>query len=158
MMLFSLHSWPAWIRKLGPACMSAAQRGAMRGALRGVSTMQRATTKAKAVNVGTYRLGWKWGRIPDGVRIYNAVAYAAIIEWGRRKQGGMPPTLEIANWAQRKLGLSREDAKHAAFAIARKIQKRGLRPRKVMTKQVHRLQKDFLTEVAKEIEKEVRRP
>ena len=56
------------------------------------------------------------------------VPYAIVIEKGR-KPGTMPPVDAIALWAVRKLGLSPEEAKGAAFAIAKSIAKKGIKGR-----------------------------
>jgi hypothetical protein len=138
-------------RALGRRLRAALMRGAYRGALRAVLTLQRATNEAKAVHTGQYKRAWKAQRTPTGARVYNAAAYADIIEYGRRAGARQPPSEVIARWAQRKLGLKKKDAKRAGFLIARAIGRRGLKPRRVMTNQVPNILADFQTEIAKEL-------
>jgi hypothetical protein len=151
-------------RRLGAEFGAAGRRGALKGAMRAVGTLQRATSKAPpanpsgkgkggAVNTGAYKRGWKWAKEPDGASVYNAMAYASIIENGRRKNSRRPPLDVIARWAQRKLGLSVREARRAAFPIARAIAKRGLIARQVMGSSVLKIEEDFLIEVIKELDK-----
>lgn len=149
--------------------MKAALKGAHAGALRAVSTLQRATSQAPAanpgrnnstgaVNTGFYKRAWKSERLVDGARVFNQAVYAAVIESGRRAGATMPPTKDLTNWAQRKLGLSREDATRASYAIAKAIKRRGLAPRRVMTNQLPKIEADFADEVAKAVAKELANP
>lgn len=151
-----------WYRRLGKSLPAAARRGAIRGALRAVQTLQKATGTAPpanpngvgvggAVNTGYYKRAWKHEALPDGARVYNAAPYAGVIEHGRRI-GRTPPLDAIQDWAQRRLGLSRKEAKRAAFPIARAIAKRGLVARKVLENSLPGIEKDFIAEVQKELE------
>lgn len=47
--------------------------------------------------------------------------YGEVVEFGRRPGKRMPPVAPIALWAQRKLGVSADEAESVGFAIARKI-------------------------------------
>jgi hypothetical protein len=162
----SLAQLPGQYRKLGTRLPAAARRGALRGALRAVQTLQRATGLVPpaspygatgAVNTGFYKRAWKYEALPDGARVFNAAGYASVIEYGRRP-GRFPPTAAIVDWAQRRLGLSREEAKRAAFPIARAIAKRGLQPRRTMTDQLPGIEKDFFEELLKELDRELAKP
>ena len=160
-----LQDFPATYRKLGKKLPEAVMRGAVRGAMRAVSTLQRATSTASpadpggkgqsgAVNTGAYKRAWKWEKLDMAVRVYNASPYAGIIEHGRRP-GRFPPLSVIEHWAQRKLGLSKKEAKAAAFPIARAIAKRGLAGRKVLTKAAPKLEQDFIAEIRAELDRTV---
>lgn len=158
-----LADLPAQFRKLGKRLPVACRRGALRGALRAVQTLQRATGLVPpaspygatgAVNTGFYKRAWKYEATPDGARVFNAANYAAVIEYGRRP-GRFPPSAAIVDWAQRRLGLTREQAKAAAFPIARAIAKRGLQPRRTMTDKLPDIEKQFFEELVKELDREL---
>ena len=51
--------------------------------------------------------------------------YGEVVEKGRRPGKAMPPVSPIALWAQRKLGVSADEAQGVGFAIARKISIEG---------------------------------
>ena len=55
----------------------------------------------------------------------TALRYAIPVEIGRRPGQRQPPLAPLADWAVQKLGVSHEEARGVAFAIARKIGKRG---------------------------------
>lgn len=163
-----LADFSPYLLRLGPRFFKAARRGAIRGAMRGVSTLHRATGQAPpanpqqvgqggAVNTGRYKRSWKTQAVPDGADIFNVAPYAGVIEHGRAKGFNMP-LKPIANWAQRRLGLSKQDAQKVAFVIARRIKKRGLLPRKVLASSMPTIEADFLTEVRKELERELSNP
>jgi hypothetical protein len=141
-----LHSLSRRFKALGPKLRGAITKGMLTGALRGVSTLQRATTKAKAVNTGRYRMGWKYQFMPTGVRLYNDTPYAAIIEFGRR-WGRRPPIEPLAQWAMRKLGLTAKEARSAAFAIANSMAKKGIPGKHVIQNSRAKLERDFKTEI-----------
>jgi len=52
--------------------------------------------------------------------IGTPIGYGEVVELGRRP-GKMPPLEPIALWAERKLGVSREDSMGVAYLIAQKI-------------------------------------
>lgn len=156
-----------WYRKLGPRMNKAALRGAKRGGLRAVAILQRATSAAGpanpggigtggAVNTAFYKRAWKSEPTPTGVRVYNGARYSSIIESGRRP-GKFPPLAVIRDWAQRRLGLSAEEAKRAAFPIARAIAKRGLVGRKVMATSLPKIYTYFLQAVVAELDNEMKK-
>jgi len=164
-MRLSLADLAGWYKLLGPRLNKAARRGAIRGAFRALSTVQRAVGKAPpanpagigtggAFNTGYYKRAWKAEGTTYGARLYNAAKYAGVIEKGRRP-GTFPPTTAIRDWAQRRLGLTREEAQRAAFPIARAIAKRGLMARNVMADQIPTIEKDFTVEVEKELNREL---
>lgn len=55
----------------------------------------------------------------------TALRYAIPVEIGRRPGQRQPPLAPLADWAVQKLGVSHAEAAGVAFAIARKIGKRG---------------------------------
>lgn len=138
----SLKDFRRYIKKLGKKLNGAAVRGVQSGLYRSIGIVQLATQTAPpasahgsigAVNTGAYRGAWQVEVSAAGGRIWNSQAYAGVIEYGRLKGAKPPPSREIELWAMRKLGLSAEEAKRAAYPIARAIAKRGLRPRRVLT-------------------------
>lgn len=86
-----------------------------------------------AFNTGRYVGGWQVDRMSWGSVVYNRMPYSSVIEEGRRAGSSAPPKEAIEKWALRRLGLSKDAAKQAAWPIARAIGRRGLRPRKVMS-------------------------
>ena len=56
--------------------------------------------------------------------IINGRKYSEQLVWGRRP-GKRPPISALEKWVQVKLGLSGAEAKGAAFAIAKKIEREG---------------------------------
>jgi hypothetical protein len=161
-----LAALPGFYKALGPRLAVAARRGALRGGLRGLATVQRATSNAPpanpgalgvggAVNTGYYKRAWKLDALPDGARLYNQAPYAGVIEHGRRPNSAFPPLQAIEDWARRRLGLSKAEAKRAAYPIAKAIAKRGLQGRKVLTSSLPDITKFFTIEVEKELNKEL---
>ena len=63
-------------------------------------------------------------RAEGSTGIINGRKYTEQLVWGRRP-GAMPPIQPLITWAQAKLGLSGNEAKSAAFAIAKKIANEG---------------------------------
>lgn len=129
--------------RLGEQYPAAIRRGLLSASLRAIPALQKATRQAQpaspdgvgqggAVNTGAYLRAWKSRPVEDGFAVTNDSPYSGIIEQGRAPGGKMPPIEPIARWAQRRLGLSRDKAQGVAFAIAKRIQKRGLAARQVL--------------------------
>jgi len=160
----TFSQWTSGLRTLGPRMVHAAKRGALSGALRSIAEVQKATRTAPsasggsgeggAVNTGTYLRSWRARPTERGSILENRAPYAGVIELGRRR-GAFPPSEAIARWAQRRLGLSREEALRAAFPIARAIANRGLQARNVMTGVLDRMSGIVSTEIAREVRKEL---
>lgn len=136
--------------------------GIRSGALRALPVLVANTDRATpasvkgaigAVNTGTYRRAWKSRPLPRGADIHNNAPYAGIIEYGRRKGKKQPPLKPIAKWAQRRLGVSEQEARSLAFPIARAIKKRGLFGRFVLKKSI----KAILANIDREIRRELTR-
>jgi len=120
-------------------------RGVHAGAQRAVAYMVERTRTAPpanpggvgeggAVNTGDFVRRWRMRALPDGAVVTNDDPKGPHIEHGRRP-GKMPPIAAIAAWAFRRLGLSVEEAKRAAYPMALAIARRGLLPRQIMTSQ-----------------------
>lgn len=109
--------------------------------------------KKGAFDTGAYFRGWKVTHLPNGARVYNATAYADIIERGRRRGRRPPPSKAIELWARRRLGLSAKEAKAAAFPIARAIGRRGLKGRRVLASAKLPMMKVVMAEVRREVRK-----
>jgi len=58
------------------------------------------------------------------LRVGTPLEYGAPVEFGRAP-GRMPPVAPLVLWADRKLGLSRDEAESVGFSIALKIARQG---------------------------------
>lgn len=162
-----MSAYPDYLKRLGPRMVVAAKRGALRAALRAQQHLVHETSTATpanpqqvgtggAVNYGTFKRSWRSGKTDAGARVYNLAPYAGVIESGRRS-GKFPPLRFIAQWAQRRLGLSAEEAKRAAYPIARAIANRGLVARNILANAQQDIIVFALEEVKKELDRELRR-
>lgn len=79
---------------------------------------------------GLYRAGWKAVPTLRGAIVANDIAYAGVIELGRRR-GKWPPRKPILLWLRRARGLSEKEAKRAVFPVSRAIKTRGIKPRRI---------------------------
>jgi hypothetical protein len=60
------------------------------------------------------------------IKIYNAMMYSMVIEYGGKWMSKMPPVSVIADWVQRNIGISTiEEAEMFAWAIAKNFVKRS---------------------------------
>ena len=93
------------------------------------------TGKGGAVNTGAFLRAWKSEVVSarDAVHIYNQAPYAGVIEYGRRPNSTPPPVEAIARWAQRRFRMPYERARGLAFGIAKRIGRRGLAGRFILT-------------------------
>lgn len=164
--VLDIKQWPAFLKKLGLRAHDARMRGVLSGAQRGVQLMQRRTETAVpasarggvgAFNTGNYRGRWRSRPLSNGAMIYNDSNYAGIIDEGRRVGGRMVPLIVIQRWAQRRLQMSVKEAKRAAWPMAKAIQKRGLRPRRVMSGAIDQLKQIMRDEIARELRAELRK-
>lgn len=155
-------------RKLGSRVPDVINRGLLSASRQALPILVRQTDLAVpasangsrgAVNTGAYRQAWKaepkqgFLSFRYGLLVSNRMPYSGVIEYGRRRGARPPPTEAIARWAQRKLGLPYKKARGIAFVIAKKIGKRGLQPRRVLTSRTtldllkDALQRDMLHEL-----------
>lgn len=157
--------WAAYHARLTREYWPAIMRGARSGALRGVAILQQRTKQAipasdrggrGAFDTGRFERGWKQ-RVSAGlIRFWNDSPYAIIVERGRRPGAGAPPAASLEGWVRRKLGLSGSEARGAAFAIARAIGRRGLRPRHILAGSLKDIEKAIQTEILAELRKTLR--
>lgn len=111
----------------------AVTNGMLRGGLKIVSMLSASTKAMGAVDLGRVRDGWSYQQLTwDIGRVYNKAAHTVFVEGGRRRGARQPPTKALIPWVQRKLGVSRKDAKGLAFVIARKIKERGIKARPIL--------------------------
>ena len=82
------------------------------------------------IDRGRYLRGWRLRKISDVyMSLVNVAKNAIYVEGGRRRGARRPPIGAIAPWARRKFGLTKKESRRAAFAIAQKIGRRGIRAR-----------------------------
>lgn len=154
----ALKDFPLWLRQRMRLNPEAAQKGLLAAAMRSVGVLQDATRNATpgnpsglgigAVDTGRLVASWRAAQITNGARVYNTSPYAGIVEYGRRP-GKFPNITAIARWAQRRLGLSKEEAARAAWPIAEAIARRGLAPRRVLANSLGQIKKLAIEEIKK---------
>lgn len=111
------------------------ERVSVEVANRGLAHAVKLTNEAKLVDVGHFKRSWKVVRLANGgAQLVNDAPHAGVLEYGRRAGKKMPPLAPLVLWCRRKMGLSEEEAKRAAFVIARKIAKDGTKPHRIMSK------------------------
>src|SRR5260370_20083155 len=128
----TIQGFRGMVLQYGPRMLDAAMRGMQSGAAAGVAELQRATDTVQsanprgigsggAVNTGNFRRRWKMSFDPGrrAVSVYNDAPYAGPVDIGRRPGSRMPPLRVIARWAERRLGLPKDEARAAAFPIAK---------------------------------------
>lgn len=169
----TLPQWATWTRLLADRYMPAAIRGTMSGALRCLPALQSATRSAEpatlgsprgAVDKGHYLSAWRAVPLQNGSRVYNALAYSAVIEGGRRpafvNRAGIK---NLTGWVQRRMKVRKSQASAVAWAIATKMAPRPfgggvrLRPRRVMGSTVPLMIRFVQEEVNIELNKELTR-
>lgn len=157
--VMNLDEWVAQMKRLGKQFRPTVIRGIRAGALRTLPILQQSTRtapaaskegKTGAVDTGNYLRRWTTRPLANGVEIVNTAAYSGVIEEGRRP-GRFPPLADIERWAKRRLHLTAEQAREAAFPIARAIARRGLKPRKVMGRVEKKIIKGINDEVRFEL-------
>ncbi len=142
---------------------AALHRGVVSGAMRSIPILQQRTREASpanpsgvgsggAFNYGDYLRAWKSVPTADGARVFNDRPYAAIIELGRRAGARRPPAEAIAHWAQRRLGVSKDEARRLAFQVSRAIGQRGLAPRLVLSNALPDIGDAVREEIVRELE------
>lgn len=72
------------------------------------------------------------------VTLVNKAAHAVYVEMGRRAGARMPPVSALIPWVMKKFGVPYKQARGIAFAVAKKIARRGIRARKIMTNENYR--------------------
>lgn len=140
-------TFPRAVRQLLAQRQRLLERAAMNAAQRGAAEAVRLTDAAGLVDVGTYKRSFLVRRTANGAEITNRSPHAGVIEYGRRKGSRPPPVAVIELWARRKLRLPPAEARRAAFAIARNIGRRGLRPHFIMRRAARAAQGWFRDEI-----------
>ena len=153
----------------GERLKGAMQRGLISGTARCIAILQEATQAAPPANPagvgegGAFDTGGffrRWRSTVVGERlsswVYNDHPASEVIEDGRRPGARRPPLKVIARWAQRRLGLSQEDARAAAFPIASEIARRGLLGRRILWRSLGRMGDVVRQDVDHELELELR--
>lgn len=118
-------------QKLPKRLREAALRGLLSAAQRGVQVVVTELIPAavpQPVDRGLYRAGWKAHALPSGrgAVVENLEPHAALIEHGVRASAvkvGRAMIQALAEWAKRH---GFEEPERAAWAIARKMQERGI--------------------------------
>lgn len=133
----NIRQLPGWLKKLHRQYPIAVRTGLRAAASKSqqyiTSTGIEQAQPYPPVDRGMYRRAWKVQRTPEGAKLYNSMPYAAIIEYGRRPGGRLPPVDILAEWVRRKLGVkNKKEAQGIAWAIARKIASKGTAPRYVL--------------------------
>lgn len=136
-----LKGFGRYVKALGKGLKPAVLRGMDNAALRIIPILHQSVIEAPpaspngavgAFDTGALRRGYRTRRTANSVMIFNSVAHDPIVEKGRRRGAAMPPLKVIEQWARRRMGLSAEEAKRAAYPIAKAISKRGLKGRRVV--------------------------
>jgi len=161
--------WAAYMNRLGQSFMPAMLRGLQVGVqhrcrdhmIYRTSMAPPASDRGSpgAVNYGTYKAAWKSILTATGAILLNDMAYSGVIEFGRRASPvSRAGRVSLARWAQRKLGLSPEEAVAASYALAQSLAKRPLRGRRVMTDGLDEMTKMVVDEITHELDVELRKP
>ena len=75
-------------------------------------------------NTGQLSQSIKSERVKGGIKVGTNTGYGLYVEYGR-PAGKMPPRNVLLRWVERKMRLSGNEAKSAAFFIGKKIGSRG---------------------------------
>lgn len=96
------------------------------------------------VTTRKYLNGWHVARLPYlGIVISNRQGYAAYIEGGRRAGARMPPIGAIQKWVKRKFGVGGKRGKGIAWAVAKKIQLRGIKKKPVVRRSTPKIRRMY---------------
>jgi hypothetical protein len=166
MTTYDLSEAGEMIDHLGTQLESAARRGLLSAAHRGVQEIvtQIIPTKSPTpVDRRIYAAGWRVDPQPDGPVIENNEPHAPMIEFGVKGANvkvGRAMLTALAAWAVRKGIATQANAISAAWAIARRLQQRGIfnngQGLGVLTELVEkRIDRIISEEVSREIEKEL---
>jgi hypothetical protein len=125
-----------------------------------------AATDPRPKAVGDYERGFRAERIKGGGRLYNNAPHARFVERGR-KPGKGPPLEAIVEWVMVK-GIVRrsrmkakskfQEARSVAFAVQRKIAKKGIKGRYVLDRAMPAVRRKAKANLAAMIAKIAARP
>lgn len=158
---FDLRQWERYHEGLADSILVAANRGLKSAAARTLVALQARTRNAipaspgglpGAIDTGNFLRGWRQETMPDGTEVvYNDRPHAPFVEGGRTPGRRMPPIRAIREWLVRRAGMDPDEAKRAAFPVARAIGRRGLNARQIATAT------DFMDEVSEWMAEEIAR-
>ena len=121
--------------------------------LRTVEDAQRILNSQGTNNTGQLSQSIKSERIKGGIKVGTNTGYGLYVEFGR-PAGKMPPRNVLLRWVQRKLGLSGNEAKSAAFFISKKIGKRGTKAQPFLRPAYERARKRIVMQYQKEFRRQ----
>ena len=165
-----IRDLPKYMRELGSSFGPAVLAGLTSAAVRSAQTLANETNRKGIRNTGDYFRGWnhspamRLGEIHASIRVYNDMPYSGVIELGRRPGRKLPWPRNVAIdqqplflWARNKLGLTDEEAKKAAWAIAWSIKRKGIKGKFVVRDVLAELARDGAEEVAKSLRRGMRK-
>lgn len=150
----------------------AVARGVKSAAQAGRTYMVQVTNTRGKVYTGQFKASWRVqknsaaigtkaraARAVAGVELVNSAPHAGIVELGARPHSVNREGIEnLTLWARRVLGLSPEEARSAAFAIAAKFRREGQKPTFMVRDSLPKLRVILGKEVDREIIKASRQP
>lgn len=159
-----------YMRELGESFGPSLLAGLTSAAVRSVATLSNETNRKQIRDTGRYLNGWghspamRLGEASAAVRVYNDAPYSGVIELGRRAGRKMPWVRDVPLemqpiylWCIRQLGMTADEAKKAARPIAWSIKRKGIKGRYVVRDVLGQLAKDGAEEVAKSLERGMRK-
>lgn len=149
----SLTEFEARVLRFAPDLSKAYVRGFRRSALR----LERYTVEEidsaepyPAVDTGSLRGSVSTEFVEDGAIVSVDAPHAPMIEYGTRPF--FPPVEPLAEWVKRKgMASTDEEAKSIAFAIAKKISRDGIAPRRYFSKAWSRMLQTLASDVIREL-------
>jgi len=157
-----------WHQELGRNYWPTVIKGAKLGAYRGQALLQERSDML-AFDRGDYKRAWKVSVDSKSVRFFNALAYAGVIEQGRRPGAKMPPLEALIPWVRRHLKIEytarsgetktrkprkdSEEERRLAFIVARAIKERGIEGKHVLEGACDDLQRILEMEIEAELTK-----
>lgn len=152
--LMNFGEFADWVANYGKGFGDACARGIRKAAPKIIRELKAAARRVrpKLQNTEAFINGWKSYDIPDGVAVFNATPEAVWIERGRTAGPVNGEGIAaLAEWAQRVLGLDEKEAKSAAFAIAKKLEEEGYKPRHFLHRRLPKLKYILLQTIASEL-------
>ena len=105
-----------------------------------ISNIKSMIRKMDITYTGQLENSFKASEVGDDIIIGSNLVYAPIVEYGRIP-GSMPPVNVLFPWVVQKIGARDEEhAKRIAFAVAKKIEKEGIEPKKYIRATLHKMQ------------------
>jgi len=105
-------------------------------------------TRRTPVDTGQMKNSWQ----VKGDILLNDAPHAGVIEEGARPHKVSKEGIEaIARWAQRRLGVSEEEARGVAFGVARKLAKEGQKGHYIVRDAMDELRSFVVKEIVAEI-------